>query len=514
MENLLNFNIVHISINVFDKVYEDLISVLKGGLEDLDHTCTVSKNNFQPNSINILIGSTIFASRYKNLNIQLKGLPYIVYQLEHLHDDFGLLSEWPEYFELLQNANFIWDFAPASTNYLLEKGFKNVFLLPPGFHRSIEKFQPKKDQNIDVIFIGSPHPRRAKIIKELEAQGVKIKCFQNIFQGDRDKELADSKIVLNIHAWDQINSLETVRISYLLANKNFVLSEIGDHNPYGNGLIYAPYSDITYKCLNYLAQPKEHLDAIRLEGYLNIQKIDMSRNLSKIIEEIGYDNLSGLVYKIINNEDKYYSNARVDLFPFIPKEAKRILDIGCASGQTGRKIKERQDCTVHGVEINKKAALEASKYLDRVITSSVELALPTLPNNEYDCVLFLDVIEHLVSPEEVLLQIHGKISKDGHLVICVPNIGHWTIIQSLLEGKWDYQDEGILDRTHLRFFTLDSLVRLITNSGFKIITQGATKLKRDPPEKILKAIEIISDNSDRLKNQIQSYQYIMLCKKV
>ena len=116
MKNLLNFNIVHISINVFDKIYEDLISVLKGGLEDLDHTCTVSKNNFQPNSINILIGSTIFASRYKNLNIQLKGLPYIVYQLEHLHDDLGLLSEWPEYFELLQNANFIWDFAPASTN--------------------------------------------------------------------------------------------------------------------------------------------------------------------------------------------------------------------------------------------------------------------------------------------------------------------------------------------------------------------------------------------------------------
>ena len=79
MKNSLNFNIVHISINGFNKIYEDLISVLKGGLEDLDHTCSVSKNKLQPNAINILIGSTIFALRYKNLNIQLKGLPYIVY---------------------------------------------------------------------------------------------------------------------------------------------------------------------------------------------------------------------------------------------------------------------------------------------------------------------------------------------------------------------------------------------------------------------------------------------------
>jgi 2-polyprenyl-3-methyl-5-hydroxy-6-metoxy-1,4-benzoquinol methylase len=514
MKNSMHFNICHISINEFDKIYEDLISVFKGGLEGLGNTCTVSKNILQPNSINILIGSTIFASRYKNLHSQLKDLPYIVYQLEHLHDDLGLLKEWPEYFELLKNADFVWDFAPASTNYLLEKGLKNVFFLPPGFHKSIERFQPKKDQDIDVIFIGSPHPRRAKIIKELEAQEVKFKCFQSIFQGDRDEQIANSKIVLNIHAWDHIDSLETVRISYLLANKNFVLSEIGDHNPYGNGLIYAPYNEITNKCLDYLAKPKEQLDAIRLEGYVNMQKIDMSQNLSKLINDIGYDNLSRVVYMPSNNRGGYYSNARLDLFPFIPKDAKRILDLGCASGQTGRKIKERQDCLIQGVEINEKAALEASKYLDGVICAPIESALLKLPNSKYDCVLILDVIEHLVSPEQVLFQVHEKISKDGHLVICVPNIGHWTIIQDLLEGRWDYKDQGILDRTHLRFFTYDSLVKLITNTGFKIIANGSTKIMANPPEKILKAIEIISDNSERLKNQIQCYQYVMLCKKV
>lgn len=514
MKNSLNFNICHTSINVFDKIYEDLISVLKGGLEDLGHSCTISKNKLLPNSINVLIGSTIFATRYKNLHTQLKDIPYIVYQLEHLHDDLGLLSEWPEYFELLKNADFVWDFAPASTKYLLEKGLKNVFFLPPGFHKSIERFQPKKEQDTDVIFIGSPHPRRAKIIKELVSQGVKLKYFQNIFQDDRDEQIANSKIVLNIHAWDHIDSLETVRISYLLANKNFVLSEIGDHNPYGNGLIYAPYKEITKKCLDYLAKPKEHLEAISLEGYLNIQKIDMSKNLNKLINDVGYDNLTRATYIPSNNKSEYYSNARLDLFPFIPKDAKRILDIGCASGHTGLKIKERQNCKIQGIEINEKAAQEAAKYLDGVICAPVETALPTLPNHEYDCVLILDVIEHLVSPEQVLLQVHEKISQDGHLVICVPNIGHWTIIQDLLEGRWDYKDQGILDRTHLRFFTYDSLVKLITNAGFKIITHGSTKIKADPPEKILKAIEIISDNPERLKNQIQSYQYVMLCKKV
>jgi hypothetical protein len=95
----------------------------------------------QKDAINILLGSTIFASRYLNLNKALKGLPYLVYQLEPLNLNLGLIKDWPEYLEVLINAHAIWDYAPYNQNYLAAHGFQNVYVTQPAHHSLIETLQ-------------------------------------------------------------------------------------------------------------------------------------------------------------------------------------------------------------------------------------------------------------------------------------------------------------------------------------------------------------------------------------
>src|SRR5580704_12572776 len=162
---MAHFNIYHVKINQFHRVYENLIRALAGALMDLDHSCTVQQNAFAPEAINILVGSTIFAARYHELANRLRGQPYIVYQLEPLDDTRGLLSEWPEYWELLKGAAAIWDYGPSSTAYL----------------RSLGLFRSVPSPDIDVLFYGTLHPRRQSLIEALKAQGLVAVDLQGAF---------------------------------------------------------------------------------------------------------------------------------------------------------------------------------------------------------------------------------------------------------------------------------------------------------------------------------------------
>ena len=169
---MAHLNIYHVKINEFHRVYENLIRALAGALTDLNHSCTVQQNAFAPEAINIVLGSTIFAARYHELANRLRGRPYIVYQLEPLDDTSGLLSEWPEYWELLKGAAAIWDYGPSSTAYLRGRGLQSLHYVPPGFHRSLDLFRSVPSPDIDVLFYGTLHPRRQRIIEALKAQGL------------------------------------------------------------------------------------------------------------------------------------------------------------------------------------------------------------------------------------------------------------------------------------------------------------------------------------------------------
>ena len=282
---MARFHIMRVAVNQHHRMYDELIDVVARSLIDLGHTCSVALNNYQDEAINILIGASIFASRHLELPKLLSGRPFILYQIEYLDDARGLLKDWPEYRALLANAAWIWDYGPASTDYLRRNGFPRVTHLPPGYHRCLESLPTAPDAELDVVFCGTPHPRRRHILSALQSKGLKVAFNADVYGEPRNLLIAGAKVALNIHAWDDLNALETVRLSLLLANRRFVISETADHNPYGDGLVYTDYDTLVATCLDYLEQPGERRDEIAERGHQTFRKLDMIELLRAIRPE-------------------------------------------------------------------------------------------------------------------------------------------------------------------------------------------------------------------------------------
>jgi 2-polyprenyl-3-methyl-5-hydroxy-6-metoxy-1,4-benzoquinol methylase len=157
----------------------------------------------------------------------------------------------------------------------------------------------------------------------------------------------------------------------------------------------------------------------------------------------------------------YFTNERLELLPFVPPDVRRALDVGAAHGGFGRALKEQRDCEVWGIEPNAEAAAAARSVLDRVLACSVEQALAQLPDGAFDLVVLNDSLEHLPDPEATLSAMTAKLGAGGRFLCSIPNVRYYKVVRELvLRGEWEYVDEGVMDRTHLRFFTHKSIRRM------------------------------------------------------
>lgn len=165
----------------------------------------------------------------------------------------------------------------------------------------------------------------------------------------------------------------------------------------------------------------------------------------------------------------YFANARPELVQLIPASVKQILDAGCGYGMTGELIKKKiPECKVIGIEIDQEVAQIAAQRLDRVIVGDVEHLEVSNRFGYFDCIIFADVLEHLVNPWSVLKRYGTLLSDKGIIIASIPNVRNLTVINNLVNGKWSYQERGILDETHLRFFTRFEIEKMFTNCGFEI----------------------------------------------
>ena len=156
----------------------------------------------------------------------------------------------------------------------------------------------------------------------------------------------------------------------------------------------------------------------------------------------------------------------------IPSGA-RVLDVGCGTGSVSRLIIDACGCTVLGLEPNAdRAAAASANGIEIVGAQLTEQLIPRL--GLFDAVLFADVLEHLVDPFEALRLAQKFLRLGGAVVASLPNIAHWTVRLNLLRGRFEYQPLGIMDATHLRWFTIRSLHRLFTQAGYKIVETKAS----------------------------------------
>ncbi len=171
----------------------------------------------------------------------------------------------------------------------------------------------------------------------------------------------------------------------------------------------------------------------------------------------------------IEKPEGYYVQYREEMIKYIPENAKTILDVGCSEGFFGAELKKK-GAIVWGIEIEDGPANAAVKRLDKVIINTVEGAIDQLPDAYFDCIVFNDVLEHLLDPDAVLFTLKNKLTVNGVIVTSVPNVRYWKNLRKLLYKRdWKYEPNGILDRTHFRFFTKISIVRMFNDVGYDVL---------------------------------------------
>jgi trans-aconitate methyltransferase len=165
---------------------------------------------------------------------------------------------------------------------------------------------------------------------------------------------------------------------------------------------------------------------------------------------------------------KYFDRVRSEIAPLLPTRATRIVDVGCGVGATSAWLKARYpDAYTIGLEGNAAIREELAANVDELHIVDLNGALPDV--GRPDLVLFLDVLEHLSSPDKVLAGLVGQLAPQGVVIVSLPNVAHLSVSLPLLfRARFDYADAGILDRTHMRFFVRSSAVTLLNNAGLRV----------------------------------------------
>lgn len=161
-------------------------------------------------------------------------------------------------------------------------------------------------------------------------------------------------------------------------------------------------------------------------------------------------------------------SARREMLDFVPPDSSRVLDVGCSIGEFGEQLKRERSVEVWGVEPDPEAAAIAATKLDRVVTGTFDAEEFSGPI-EFDCIVFNDVLEHMVDPYSALGSARRLLSPRGIIVASIPNVRYFDNVWKLVfNASWEYTDIGILDRTHLRFFTKSTIVRMFEDQGYRI----------------------------------------------
>jgi 2-polyprenyl-3-methyl-5-hydroxy-6-metoxy-1,4-benzoquinol methylase len=169
--------------------------------------------------------------------------------------------------------------------------------------------------------------------------------------------------------------------------------------------------------------------------------------------------------------DAYFQHARTEIEAWLPAHAPKVLEVGCGSGATIAWLKARGRCgSAWGIEIMERAAQAAREHVDHVESGNAEAVLErTADGGPYDLALCMDVLEHMVDPWDFMKRLAQQVKPGGIVIASVPNVRHYRVSLPLLFlGRFRYAEAGVLDRTHLRFFTQESAPQLVDPSLFEL----------------------------------------------
>lgn len=207
----------------------------------------------------------------------------------------------------------------------------------------------------------------------------------------------------------------------------------------------------------------------------------------------------------------YYNQNRYEIINFIESPVFRILDVGCSNGNFSERLLSEGLCKeAYGIEPYEFAYKQAKEKLTKVYFSTVENAIKDLPDNYFDLIFFNDVLEHLIDPEDVLKNFKPKLTNNGKIISSIPNVRFIKNIYSMIINKdWRYQDSGVLDKTHLRFFTKKSIIRMFEDCGYKVLKCEGNK---EGEFKMSKKVKLFNFLLNGALNDSEFQQFITISK--
>lgn len=216
----------------------------------------------------------------------------------------------------------------------------------------------------------------------------------------------------------------------------------------------------------------------------------------------------------------YYRNVNPDLLGWMPLSARRVLEIGCGEGALAAAYRLRNPAAHYtAVEIHPPSAAVARGRVDRLIEADIETMTEAEIGGPFDLALMGDVLEHLADPARMLARIHDLLAPGGHVVVCVPNIAHWSALRELMSGRWPGHDSGLFDRTHLRFFTSESLQQALQAAGFRVLKARPRQFLLDEAE-AARWIPALAETAARLgldraafESRARALQYVVAAEK-
>lgn len=256
--------------------FREIGLLLTASLRSLGKEADLYFNRFFTDKFNILLGYNLLSDGHIQ---QLKQLDCAIFQLEQMSDREGWFSE--RLLKALQAVDYVWDYSQENLSFLAKQGIKQTRLLSIGYHPDLEMIKPAKE-DIDVLFYGSANERRLQIINKLKSE-CRTKVLFGVYGAERDQYIARAKIVLNIHYYEA-QLMEQVRLSYLLNNGRFVISESSKNNPFDEAVVTAEYGGLVDTCLRYLSD-NENRQQLAKKAYGAFKKHRMETHLANVLRK-------------------------------------------------------------------------------------------------------------------------------------------------------------------------------------------------------------------------------------
>jgi len=407
----------------------------------------------------------------------------------------------------------------AQVGPFLDAGLRNVAWLPLGCSPELHDVGPL-ERTYDVGFICHPRgdhtDRRRNMMRALSERFPNSRIGQ-CWPDEMAQAYAQSKIVVNAC----INRDVNMRVFEALASGALLITDEAEglEDLFEDGVhlvVYRNDEDVLGLVERYLADD-EARERIAAAGCAFVhEKHTYDHRMAELAALIAEGRGEGRGAKGDGRFQLggYFRLRRAEMIEHVPRGAARVLDVGCGAGDFGQQLKKRGEQQVVGIELNSRACAMAKEVLDDALEGNIETMDLPFEDGRFDCIVFSDVLEHLIDPTAALRRASRVLASDGVVLMSIPNVRYYEVVQMLINGRWQYLDAGIMDRNHVRFFTATEIREMIARAGLVVAdieplwAVSEDKLPRNPDGTVSLNRATIGPFDDEEYRDLLTYQYV------